>query len=137
MAFVWSPELATGNTLIDNQHKQLITAINALFDSYRHGKGRQEVERTMEFLAGYTIKHLADEEKLQEEYDYPAYLEHRQTHIDFKEMVRTLTAKMSQNGPTDEFISEVYVTICDWLRNHIKGEDFKMAAYIQSKAQVT
>jgi hemerythrin len=129
----WTSDLETGNVIIDKQHQQLIAALNALFDAYKNGKGQHEVERTMEFLAGYAIKHLADEEALQQKYNYPEYPAHKQIHIDFKKVVQGLVTRLSQDGPTDEFISEVYVTIAEWLVNHIKGDDFRMAAYIQSK----
>ena len=66
MAYAWTTDLATGNADIDDQHKRLFAAVNALFDAYRSGKERQEVEKTMEFLTAYTAKHFADEEKLQE-----------------------------------------------------------------------
>ena len=135
MAYVWNPDLETGSVVIDNQHKQLIAAVNALFDAQQSGKGRQEVEKTMEFLVGYTVKHFADEEKLQEKHNYPEYLIHKQTHIDFKRVALELAKELSQNGPTDAFISKAYVTIGDWLVNHIKGDDFKMAAYVRSKEQ--
>jgi len=135
MDYVWRQDLETGNATIDNQHKRLIAVVNSLYEAYRSGKGREEVERTMEFLVGYTVKHFADEEALQRKYDYPDYHLHRQFHIDFKGTAQELSAELYRDGPTDDFIRKVYVTIGEWLVNHIKGEDFKMATYVQSKAQ--
>jgi len=135
MRYVWSEELATGYDVIDKQHKQLIAAANALFDAYRSGKRREEVERTMEFLVGYTIKHFADEEELQRKHSYPDYHMHRQFHGDFKGEVRALSAELFRDGPTDDLISKVYATIGAWLVNHFKSEDLKLAAYVQSKTQ--
>ena len=134
MNYVWSLELETGHAAIDKQHKQLIAALNALSDAYRSGKGSQEVERTMDFLMGYTVKHFADEEALQLKYDYPDYHRHRQFHNDFKATAQALSAELYRDGPTDAFISKVYATVGDWLVNHIRSEDFKMAAYVQGKA---
>ena len=131
----WSPELATGHTLIDNQHQQWIAAVNNLFDAYRNGKGRKEVERTMDFLVAYTIKHFSDEEKLQKTCEYPHYLAHQQIHADFKGVAQDLASTLRHNGPTDEFISHVCVTIGRWVINHIKNDDLKMAAHIRSKEQ--
>ena len=133
MDFALGQNVETGNAAIDTQHKQLIAMLNALHGAYQSGKGRQEVERTMEFLVAYTIKHFADEEKLQEKYDYPEYFAHKHLHTEFRELVQELAAKMSRDGPTDDFIREIYITISEWLFNHIKNEDFKMAEYIQSK----
>ena len=135
MAYAWTPDLATGNAVIDDQHKLLFSMVNALFDAYQGGKERQEVARTMEFLVEYTIKHFADEEELQEKYGYPDYPAHKHLHAEFKELVRRLATKMSQHGPTDNAIIEVCTTIGEWLFMHVKDEDSRMAAYIQSKAQ--
>ena len=44
MSFAWSPELATGNTVIDNQHKELFAAADALFSACQIGRERQESE---------------------------------------------------------------------------------------------
>ena len=135
MTFAWSQELETGNVTIDNQHKQLIDALNALFYACRSGKGHEEVERTMDFLLGYTIKHFADEEELQLRHDYPEYLVHRQFHIGFKDVAQKLRQELLRDGPTDALVKKAYVALGDWLVNHIKGEDFKMAAYVQNRSQ--
>ena len=135
MAFVWSPDLETGNAVIDNQHKQLIAALNALYDAYLNGKEHQEVARTMDFLVGYTIKHFADEEALQAKHKYPDYFAHKQAHGHFRDVAQELAKQLAQDGPTDEFINQVYATVGEWLLRHIRAEDFKMATYVQGKGQ--
>ena len=135
MSYAWTPDLATGNANIDDQHKQLFFMVNAIFDAYQRGKERQEVKKTMVFLVKYTIKHFADEEELQKKYDYPNYSAHKHLHAEFKKLVEKLTTKMFQDGLTDNFVVEVCTTVGEWLFTHVKDEDSKMAAYIQSKAQ--
>ena len=133
MSFTWRPDLATGNTIIDNQHKGLFTAASDLFSACQIGKEQGEVEKTMAFLAQYVVTHFTDEEALQVEYNYPDYPQHKLAHATFTEQVKKLYVKLSQEGPTDDFISEVYISIGEWLLNHIRVDDFKMANYIQSK----
>jgi len=135
MGYRWNPDLATGDPAIDRQHKELFKIANALVTAYKGGKGHQEVQKTMEFLAAYAIKHFADEEELQRTYDYPDYLRHKGLHTEFKSAVEKLIEALLRDGPTDAFIREVYVTVGEWLLNHIRGEDFKMAAYVQSKRE--
>jgi hemerythrin len=135
MAYLWNSSLETGHELIDNQHKQLVVAVNRLLDACRSGRGAAEVAATMDFLTGYTIKHFSDDEKLQEQYDYPDYLVHKRLHDDFKVVVGDLTKRLINEGPTDEIIDEVSASIGDWLVNHIKGDDFRMAAYIKAQIQ--
>jgi len=131
----WNPEWATGHELIDSQHKQLIAAVNSLFDAQRDGKGRMEVERTMTFLVDYTTKHFNDEQKLQEKYEYPLYPEHKQIHDNFKNTANELSNTLHRDGPTDELVHNICVTIGRWVINHIKSEDFKMVPHIKSREQ--
>jgi hemerythrin len=131
MLFEWTPTLAIGSSFIDNQHKQLFAAASALFEACQIGKEGVEVERTMLFLLDYTAKHFADEETLQKKYNYPDYPAHKQIHDDFQTVAQGMAEKLFQNGPTDDFISEVYITIGEWLIEHVRGEDAKLAAYIR------
>jgi hemerythrin len=134
-AFAWSPELATGSSSIDDQHKKLFATAGALFAACQIGKERQEVEKTMNSLLEYTIKHFADEEEFMEKHAYPGYPAHRKVHEAFKDNVHELARRLHRDGPTEDFISELYITIGKWLINHIRGADCKMAAYILGKAQ--
>lgn len=133
MAYQWDSTLETGHELIDNQHKQLVAMVNGLLDAARDGKGHQEIMKTMDFLTGYTIKHFMDEEKIQVKYAYPDYLIHKRYHDEFKVVVRDLSRRLIREGPTEDLVNEVTFRIGDWLLNHIKGDDFRMAAYIKSR----
>jgi hemerythrin len=130
MAYNWDGSLETGNQLIDGQHKQLIAALNNLLDACRSGHGQEELVKTIEFLNGYIVKHFSDEQKIMVKYKYPDYEIHKRYHEDFKVTVRALTKQLSEKGATDELVGNVHTSIADWLLNHIKGDDFKLAAFL-------
>ena len=127
MAYQFTPDLQTGNALIDNQHKQLIQAINDLLAACAAGKGRAELAKTTKFLYDYTSKHFADEEKLQIQSRYPDY------HEGFKKVVADLMKKLDTEGPTVALVGQVNSAIAGWLINHIKREDVKVATHIRSQ----
>jgi hemerythrin len=133
MAYQWDSSLECGYELVDNQHKQLVAAVNNLMEASQSGQGDQAVMQTMDFLTGYTIKHFADEEKLQQQYDYPDYLNHKRLHDEFKVTVKGLTERLIKEGPGPELVNVVSSAIAAWLLNHIKGDDFRMAAYVKAK----
>jgi hemerythrin len=133
MAYQWDSTLECGYELVDNQHKQLVAAVNSLMAASQSGKGDQAVMQTMDFLTGYTIKHFADEEKLQQKYNYPDYLNHKRLHDEFKVTVKELTDRLVREGPSPELVNVVSSAIGAWLLNHIKGDDFRMAAYVKAK----
>lgn len=134
MAYSFTPDLATGNNLIDTQHKQLIEAINSLLTACASGKGRVELEATTKFLYDYTSKHFADEEKLQVQYRYPDYTNHHQYHEGFKKVVFDLCEELKKSGPTVVLVGKVNTSVGGWLLNHIKKEDVKVAAHIKTQA---
>jgi hemerythrin len=131
-AYQWDSSLETGYDKIDKQHKQLVAAVNNLMEAGAGGKGDAAVLETLDFLTGYAIKHFADEEQLQFDYDYPDYLNHKRLHDEFKVVVGELTKRVSKEGPTAELIDIVSSTVGSWLLNHIKGDDFRMAAFIKA-----
>jgi len=131
MAYQWDSTLETGYDKVDNQHKQLVSALNSLIDANKSGKGDKIVMETMDFLTGYAIKHFADEEKLQVQYSYPDYLNHKKIHEDFKKTVKELVDRVVKEGPSQPLVDEVCAKLGAWLVNHIKGDDFRMAAFVK------
>ena len=132
MAYKWDSSLETGYEKVDNQHKQLVAAVNSLMEASAEGKGDEAVMKTLDFLTGYAVKHFADEEQLQVNYEYPDYLNHKRIHDDFKGTVAELVKRVRNEGPTESIIGEVSGIIGAWLLNHIKGDDFRMAAYVKA-----
>jgi hemerythrin len=132
MAYQWDGSLETGHEKIDNQHKQLIVALNSIIEASIGGKGSAEIFKTLDFLTGYTIMHFSDEEKLQVKYDYPDSLIHKRYHEEFKVTVGELTKRLEKEGPTEEMVNIVTTAVGNWLLNHIKGDDFRMAAYVKA-----
>ena len=132
MAYKWDSSLESGYEGVDNQHRQLVTAVNNLIEASNGGRGDRAVLETLEFLTSYAVKHFSDEEELQIQYQYPDYLNHKRIHDDFKVVVGELVRKVGKEGPTDEIIEEVTSVIGAWLLNHIKGDDFRMAAFVKA-----
>jgi hemerythrin len=132
MGYQWDSSLETGYALVDNQHKQLVQAVNDLMEASKSGKGSEAVFQTLDFLTGYTIKHFKDEETLQKKFDYPDFLNHKRIHEDFKGTVGDLTQRLRAEGPSEALVQEVSTSIGSWLLNHIKGDDFRMAAFVKA-----
>jgi methyl-accepting chemotaxis protein len=131
--YQWDRSLETGNEMIDEQHKQLFAAINALLRVCDEGKSANELKKSLNFLNDYTIKHFFEEEQLQKKYAYPDYENHHKMHEAFKKTVRDLMTRMIMNGSSKTLIEEVQQKIGGWLVTHIKGQDVKIGAHIRSK----
>ena len=132
MAYIWDSSLESGYDKVDNQHKQLVEALNSLIEASESGKGDKAVLKTLDFLTSYAIKHFADEEKLQKDYNYPDYVSHKRIHDGFKATVKELVDRVMDEGPSEALVGEVSEKVGAWLLNHIKGDDFRMAAFVKA-----
>jgi hemerythrin len=132
MVYVWDDSLKTGHEMIDDQHKQLIAALNGLLD-VAETKEAEAFKKSLDFLNDYTIKHFFEEEQLQQKYNYPDYPNHKKLHEGFKETVREMYRTYIMKGINEELVGEIKSKIGGWLVSHIKVEDVKLAAHIRSK----
>ena len=132
MRYELTPDLITGNTLIDTEHRQLFDAINALLDACAQGKGRDQVTETVNFLNRYVARHFSDEEKLQQNSGYPNYPTHKTFHDGYKRQLSDSTQALLSEGPTVKALGQVN-QMAGILISHIRVEDRKLAKYIREK----
>lgn len=128
---MWKESLKIGVPLIDNEHKELCDQIDQLFAACSQGKGRDEIMKTVEFLESYTIKHFADEEKLQRSSGYPKFAEHKAMHDSFTKKIADFKKELSEHGATINVVSQTNYFLMDWLLNHIQKMDSELANYIK------
>ena len=130
--FKWDTGLETGNEEIDSQHKQWMVALNNIIEAYRQGKGQDEIGKTLDFICDYTVIHFSAEEKLMRDCKYSEFSTHKRYHDEFRIMIKNLTRRLANEVSTDDLVGFVISTLGDWLFNHIKGDDIRMAAYLKT-----
>lgn len=132
MSITFDQYLVTGNTAIDEQHKELIARVNKLTEECIPGKEKNVAVQTLDFLLDYTEFHFKDEEKLQEDHSYPLLAAHKEQHAKFVQAVKELQEMLEEEeGPTEAFVEAVRKNIVEWLLNHIQIWDKQVAAYVQ------
>ena len=130
----WSSDLETGNEVIDSQHRQIFKLTSDLIEAFENNKGNEVIDKTLNFLASYTVRHFTDEEALQLEHEFPDYENHKRAHEDFKEKIEEMTRQYRQDSASLDFGSRVNSIIVRWLLKHIKREDSKIAEHIRAAA---
>ena len=130
MKYELTMDLLTGYQLIDNQHKQLFEAVNRLMDACSKGKGRDQIQETVNFLGDYVMKHFGDEERLQTRSNYPGYTSHKQFHDGYRRQLAEVAQMLGQEGPTVKALGELN-RIVAILITHIRTEDKRMAKFVQ------
>lgn len=126
-----TPDLKTGNDLIDSEHRMLFDAINDLMDACSSGQGRNKIGETAEFLADYVDKHFSDEEDLQRKNQYPHYRAHHDFHVNYKHKIRELANSIRADGPSVKNLGEINAQ-ASVLINHIRHEDKRLAAFLKN-----
>jgi hemerythrin len=130
--YVWDKTFAVGHKLIDDQHRQLFSALNTLIQAC-HSGARDEFDEGIAFLGEYVVKHFDDEEEIQKSEGFPDYPNHKKIHDDYKAAVSNFASQWLASGPTDTVLKEVRIHVGGWLINHIKAQDVRIGAYIRSK----
>ncbi|MCS6970708.1 MAG: bacteriohemerythrin [Planctomycetes bacterium] len=129
-ALGWKPEYATGIGTVDAQHQELFARVGALHTAMMSGAGRQRIGELLDFLADYTVKHFADEERLMERAGYAELPQHRQLHQDLVQRVQALRQRL-QRGETLN-TAEVSDFLSAWLRHHILRADHAYAPAVKA-----
>ncbi|MDR1506769.1 MAG: bacteriohemerythrin [Treponema sp.] len=128
----WDDSFISGVRLMDVRHKRLFEMVNRLLDACKQGKGREELTKSLSFLADYTVKHFSEEEELQRKYGYPEYEAHHKIHEAFKQTVQDFAAELDSKGPSEELIEKLKKEVGGWLVTHVKVVDLKMAEIIKA-----
>ena len=126
----FTEDLLTGNDMIDEQHEQLFGHINNLLRACGEGKGRVELGRVVQFLIDYTEEHFSAEERLQDKYKYPDRENHKRYHEVFKHALREMADELEREGATVTLVGKINKSVGDWLVNHVKKQDVRVAAHI-------
>ncbi len=121
--------LETGNATIDQEHRELIRAVNKLLDACGEGKGRASMNETIQFLNQYVNQHFSHEERLQKQSGYPGMPAHRIFHEKYKQTLKEITSQIAVSGPTIAELGKLNKHI-SVLITHITTEDKKLAAFL-------
>jgi len=126
----WDARLETGHPTIDEQHKALIDAYNALHNAMKQGKGKDELHKVLHFLADYTVSHFRMEEDLMNVHAYAGTQRHKELHADLVAKVLELIRKLEAGQAM--LTLQVMDFLEGWLVEHIQGEDYRLAQALKA-----
>lgn len=134
MLFLWTEELSTGVRELDEQQRDLLQRIKALFDACGKGIGRAEFPRFHGFLQDYVTTRLHAEEQCMSGRGYAGMLMHRQEHDLFKVEVAELGNKMRSAGARPEVIIYGLRISVEWVASHVRKSDRDLAEFLRARA---
>lgn len=134
MAIEWTEKLATGNSNIDNQHKELFLRFDTLLAACNQRKGKEEVHNLLLFLGDYVKTHFSMEEALQKSNNFPGYPDHKKEHDGFIREFDKLEEQLKLEGTSFSLVIQTNQTMVNWLIRHINRMDKEMATYLRSNS---
>ena len=123
---IWNDKYNVGVSIIDEQHRGIVTAINTLFEFVRQGHGQEALKPTFLVLKQYTQLHFKTEERILREVQYPDLEAHLGLHkklIDDTERIKSTSLATNDADMVVGFLKE-------WWLGHINKEDRKYAPYV-------
>ena len=125
--FSWNASWETGNALIDEQHRELLSRFEALSSALLNGTSKEEFQQLCGFLADYAETHFAAEESLMARLGYPRLASHKAIHDDMRQRIGGLVSKYDPLPGKGSL--EVMKFLTDWLLGHMDSEDRLLAKF--------
>jgi len=133
MAVRWTPDLAVGVEVIDNQHKELFNRVDRLLEASTQGQGREEIGKLVQFLSNYVVTHFGTEEKAMVKHGYGGITAHKAEHMAFLKDFGELAKSYETQGASTALVLAVQRRVVDWLNNHIRRSDKALGAFLKTK----
>ena len=134
----WSQKIETGVEVLDDQHRRYFSLVNdylavATKTAPYDNKLAELVER-LDFLRAYAVEHLATEQEIMKDAEYPDYQRHLAEHEYFLMHVEELYEQTCNEGQSDKLTREVHYYTLEWFIRHIQFTDMKMVAFLKQKS---
>lgn len=126
--FQWSDALSVGNSLIDQDHKELVNLVNELHQAVQDGKGSDTLGSILQALFTYTHEHFQREELLMEHINYADMAAHLDQHKKLIEQVVVLQDAFERGRV--EVANNTAELLRYWLTHHIMRTDRKLSVAI-------
>ena len=131
--YVWDDRIKVGLPLIDNQHRELIEAINDLAEAIESNQGATAVKKLIAFLKGYAEWHFDQEEKCAFRHQCPLAETNQKAHVHFLEMLAQWHREYTESGGSEEQARKIHTALGAWLVDHIYKIDTNLAKEIQAQ----
>jgi len=127
----WGPQFEIGIREIDQQHRKLVSMVNALYGAIKEGKDKEFLGELLNELASYTDYHFKTEEYYFDKFGYPEGEIHKEIHRKLVQKVLDFKEKFDRGEATISY--DLLNFLKDWLVNHICKTDKKYGPFLKEK----
>lgn len=128
----WDKSLDIGVEEMNADHREILDAMNAIYDAHAAGQTGPAINRLIERLGEITTRHFADEEAYMASIGFPDLSVHKRIHATLlQDFGRHAAGIKSVDGIAN---AAFFGFLKRWLTAHIKGIDTKYAAHSRHAA---
>lgn len=127
----WQPEYSVGVERLDQQHKKIIAAINALIAKPRLFVKSATIADVLLELNNYVSEHFLLEEQLLTENNYPDLVGHSKKHTKYSERIAGFCSRSA--GKDKNVREELLHYLGEWWIGHILHEDMNYKSFFDDK----
>ncbi len=124
---IWNERNNTGISIIDEQHRGIISTINSLHYFIQNGHEHDIIKPTLIMLSQYTNIHFRTEEVLMKDANYPNIEEHISHHKKLLAKTNTLIYTFNKNNSDSNSLLKF---LREWWIGHINTEDMKYKPFL-------
>ena len=122
-SFDWSPRFETGQSDVDEDHKELFRRMNALFAATKNGTAKRPLLSLLQFLEVYTRSHFTREEKYTGMHNDATCKLNQVQHLQFLCDLTEIQKRIESEGVTPANVVGMNLMIGQWFTNHILNTD--------------
>lgn len=134
--FEFVPELETGNSDIDLQHRTLFAMANEVLYSVELEKNPLRFQRAVTSLVAYLEYHFASEELAMRQRGYNSRRFHSAFHDHIRREAKAIAVRATGNESREEIRSAVFFLLEDWIVYHVKDADRQLAIFLCEQTPV-
>lgn len=118
MSIIWSEDFLTGITLIDDQHRLLVDAINTLHVAATNAEPVvQNVSDLLFDVLEHAINNFITEEEMLQRLDFPGYQTHKSHNDAFNHKAQFIIQEL---GEGNTLANDTLMYLNHWLVEHIQ-----------------
>ncbi len=138
MIVEWDKKYELHISVIDAQHKQIISCLNELEMAMKKGVKAEDISEILARTQHYAVRHFGIEEKYMRESKYPGLDKQLQAHQYFTERFTQILQEFTTNGLTSAVVNSLRQELSEWIKNHVIGLDLAFGTYYQNfQAEIT
>jgi hemerythrin len=129
MLIEWQDGLLVGFEAIDQEHRDLVSMINQLYDQVRNDQTKETIENTLFTLADQVAAHFTHEDELMRTHGYPHRASHLLEHRKLIDQLDTLLDGIDLL--TSPMLLNAIGFMDHWFTDHVVNSDARLGEYLR------